>query len=209
MEDVLAVYARPLDPRRPLVCLDETNKQQLDEVHTPLPMQPGQPTRYDTEYVRTGLSTLFMFFAPLLNWRHVDVTDRRPSSDWAQCMQDLVDVHFPEAERLVLVLDNLNPHTPAALSTTFEPTEAKRIWDRLEIHSTPKRGSWLNMAEIELSGLARQGLNRRIPDQPTLRRHAAAWETDRNAQRATVNWQFTTTDARVKLKRLYPSIIPV
>jgi hypothetical protein len=209
LEDVLDVYARPLDPRRPLVCFDETNKQQLDEVHTPLPMQPGQPTRYDSQYIRNGVSNLFMFCAPLLNWRHVEVTDRRTASDWAQCMQDLVDVHFPEAERIVLVLDNLNTHTPAALYTTFEPTEAKRIWDRLEIHYTPKRGSWLNMAEIELSVLARQCLNRRIPDQPTLRRHAAAWQTDRNVQRATVNWQFTTTDARIKLKRLYPTIIPV
>ena len=206
MEDVLDVYARPLDAKRPLVCFDETNKQQVGEVQAPLPLAPGQPTRYDSEYVRNGVSNLFMFFAPLLNWRHVKVTDRRTSADWAHCMQDLVDVHFPDAERIVVVLDNLSTHTAAALYTTFEPAEAKRIWDHLEIHYTPKRGSWLNMAEIELSVLARQCLNRRIPDQPSLRREVAAWEANRNTQRATVSWQFTTADARIKLKRLYPVI---
>jgi transposase len=206
MEDVLDVYARPWDAKRPLVCFDETNKQQLGEVQPPLPMAPDQPTRYDSEYVRNGVSNLFMFFAPLQNWRHVEVTDRRTSVDWAHCMQNLVDVHFPHAERIVVVLDNLSTHTAAALYATFEPAEAKRIWDRLEIHYTPKRGSWLNMAEIELSVLARQCLNRRIPDQPTLRHEVAAWQAERNTHLSTVTWQFTTADARTKLKRLYPVI---
>ncbi len=206
MEDVLDVYVRPLDPKHPQVCFDESSKQQVKEVRTPLPVAPGQPARYDTEYERNGVSNLFMFFAPLLNWRHVKVTDRRTAVDWAQCMRDLVDVHFPEAERITVVQDNLNTHTPAALYAAFEPAEAKRIWDKLEFHHTPKHGSWLNMAEIELSVLSRQCLDRRIPDQPTLSTEVAAWEGDRNAMRATVDWRFTTADARIKLKHLYPVI---
>jgi transposase len=209
MEDVLDVYARPLDPRRPQVCFDETNKQQLIEVIEPLPMEPGQPQRFESEFERNGVSNLFMFFAPLLNWRHVKVTERRTAVDWAQCMKDLVDVHFPDAEKIVVVMDNLNTHTPASLYAAFPPDEAKRIWDRLELHYTPKHGSWLNMAEIELSVLSRQCLNRRIPDQPTLIREAAAWEERRNSQQATVHWQFTSADARIKLKKLYPSIEPI
>jgi len=206
MEDVLDVYVRPLDPKHPQVCFDESSKQQVKEVRTPLPVAPGQPARYDTEYERNGVSNLFMFFAPLLNWRHVKVTDRRTAVDWAQCMRDLVDVHFPEAERITVVQDNLNTHTPAALYAAFPPEEAKRIWDKLEFHHTPKHGSWLNMAEIELSVLSRQCLDRRIPDQETLTTEVAAWEADRNAMQATVDWRFTTEDARIKLKRLYPSI---
>ena len=205
MEDVLDVYARPLDAKRPLVCFDETNKQQVGEVQPPLPMAPDQPTRYDSEYVRNGVSNLFMFFAPLQNWRHVEVTDRRTSVDWAHCMQNLVDVHFPHAERIVVVLDNLSTHTAAALYATFEPAEAKRIWDRLEIHYTPKRGSWLNMAEIEIGVLAKQCLDRRLPTMDRVREEVEAWEAKRNSAKAMIQWRFTTPAARDKLGRLYPS----
>ncbi len=209
MEEVLDVYTRPLDPKHPQVCFDESSKQQVKAVRTPLPGAPGQAARYDTEYERNGVSNLFMFFAPLLNWRHVTVTDQRTAIDWAQCMRELVDVHFPEAERITVVLDNLNTHTPAALYAAFAPAEAKRIWDKLELHYTPKQGSWLNMAEIELSVVSRQCLDRRIPDQATLIREVAAWEAERNAMQATVQWRFTTADARIKLKHLYPVIEPI
>ncbi len=209
MEDVLDVYCRPLDPRYPQVCFDESSKPQTKEVHTPLPTAPGEPMRYDTEYERNGVSNLFMFVAPLLNWRHVKVTDRRTAGDWAECMRELVAVHFPEAERLVVVMDNLNTHPPASLYAAFEPAEAKRIWDKLEFHHTPKHGSWLNMAEIEFSVLSRQCLDRRIADQEELRAEVVAWEEERNASGATINWRFTTTDARIKLKHLYPSLEPV
>jgi transposase len=206
MEDVLDVYARPYNPRRPLVCFDETNKEQHREVMAPLLPGPGQPARSESTYERNGVSNLFMFFAPLEQWRHVKVTDRRTSVDWAECMRELVDVHFPDAERIVVVQDNLSTHTPAALYAAFEPAEAKRIWDRLEFHYTPKHGSWLNMAEIELSVLSRQCLDRRIPDQDALRRETAAWTARRNSVKATIEWRFTTADARVKLKKLYPTL---
>ena len=209
MEDVLDVYTRPRDPKRPQVCFDESSKQQVKEVRTPLPAAPGQPARYDTEYERNGVSNLFMFFCPLLNWRHVKGTDHRTATDWAPCMRDLVDVHFPDAERITVVQDNLNTHTPAALYVTFPPEEAKRIWDKLEFHYTPKHGSWLNRAEIELSVLSRQCLDRRIPDQETLIAEVAAWEAARHGSGATVHWRFTTADARIKLKHLYPSIEPI
>lgn len=208
MEDVLDVYARPLDRRRPLVCFDESNKEQHIEVVEPLPMEPGQPQRFESTYSRNGVSNLFMFFAPLLNWRHVKVTDQRRSVDFAHCMRDLVDIHFPDAEKIVVMLDNLSTHTPAALYAAFAPEEAKRIWDRLELHYTPKHGSWLNMAEIELSVLSRQCLKRRIADQETLAYETAAWEARRNAAEATVEWRFTTADARIKLKKLYPVVNP-
>ncbi|CAA9288927.1 MAG: Mobile element protein [uncultured Chloroflexia bacterium] len=208
MEDVLDVYARPRDPRRPLVCFDESNKEQHRETADPQPVAPGQPARRESTYERNGVSNLFMFFAPLEQWRHVKVTDRRTSIDWAACMRELVDVHFPQAERIVVVQDNLNTHTPAALYAAFPPAEAKRIWDKLEFHYTPKHGSWLNMAEIELSVLSRQCLNRRIPDQDALRRETAAWEARRNTAKATIEWRFTTDDARVKLKKLYPTLEP-
>jgi transposase len=208
MEDVLDVYARPHDLKRPLVCFDESNKEQHREVVEPLPVAPGQAARQESTYERNGVSNLFMFFAPLENWRHVKVTDRRTAQDWAQCMKDLVDVHFPEAEKVVVVQDNLNTHTPAALYAAFEPHEAKRIWDRLEFHYTPKHGSWLNMAEIELSVLSRQCLDRRIPDQERLRREVAAWEERRNRAKTTIDWRFTTADARIKLKKLYPTLNP-
>lgn len=206
MEDVLAVYHRPHDPNCPLVCFDEGTKQQVKETRLPLPPEPGQVARYDYEYERNGTSNLFMFFAPLEGWRHVKVTDRRTMIDWAYCMRDLVDIHFPDAETIVVVMDNLNTHKLASLYEAFPPVEARRIAEKLEIHYTPKHGSWLNMAEIELSVLSRQCLKRRIPDQPTLRHEVAAWESQRNGAASTVNWRFTTADARIKLKRLYPSI---
>ena len=208
MEDVLDVYARPLDVARPLVCFDESNKEQHIEVIEPLPMESGQPQRYESTFERNGVSNLFMFFAPLQNWRHVKVTEQRRSIDFAHCMRDLVDVHFPDAEKIEVVLDNLSTHTAAALYAAFRPCEAKRIWDRLEFHYTPKHGSWLNMAEIELSVLSRQCLKRRIADQARLALETAAWEARRNRAEATVEWRFTTADARIKLKKLYPVVNP-
>lgn len=191
MEDVLSVYARPRDPKRPLVCFDESHKEQHREVQTPLPIEPGQPQRYESTFERNGVSNLFLFFAPLEHWRHVTVTDRRTSVDFAHCMRDLVDSYFPEAEKIVVVLDNLSTHTPAALYSAFAPAEAQRIWDRLEVHYTPKHDSWLNMAQIALSVLARQCLNRRIPNQERLIRETAAWQAHRNAAEATIEWRFT------------------
>lgn len=208
MEDTLDVYRRPHDPRFPQVCLDETSKQLLANVREPLPMTPGRAAREDYEYERQGVSNLFLWCEPLGNRRHVAVTDRRTKVDWAHIVKDLVDVHYPHAERVVLVMDNLNTHTPAALYEAFAPAEAKRIADRLEVHYTPKHGSWLNIAEIELSALARQCLNRRIPDQATLAKEVTAWEEERNNAQLTVHWQFTTDDARVRLKHLYPSLQP-
>jgi hypothetical protein len=204
MEDVLDLYTRPLDPARPLVCFDETSKQLVGEVRAPLPLIPGHPVCYDTEYARHGTANLFLFTAPLLGWREVQVTDHRTRTDFARAMRDLVDVHFPAAERITLVLDNLNTHEPASLYQAFEPAEARRIRDKLDIHPTPKHGSWLNIAEIELSVLGRQCLDRRIPDQATLVTEVAAWVADRNADGTAVNWRFTTDDARIKLKHLYP-----
>jgi hypothetical protein len=209
MEDVLGVSGRRLDPKRPQVCFDERSKQQVKEVRTPLPSAPGHPARYDTEYERTGVSNLFLFFCPLRNWRHVKVTDRRTSRDGAEGRRELVDVHFPDAERITVVQDNLTPHTPAARYAAFEPAEAKRIWDKREVHSTPQHGRWLTLAEIELRVLSRQCRERRIADQEALRSDVAAWETERNTSGATVNWRFTTADARIKLKHLYPSIEPI
>ena len=206
MEDVLDVYKRPLDPKRPLVCFDESPEQLVSETRQALPMTPGQLEKYDYEYQREGVSNLFMFFAPLQNWRCVKVTQRRTKVDWAYCMRDLVDVHFPQAEKIVIVQDQLNTHSPAGLYEVFVPAEAKRILDRLEFHSTPKHGSWLNMAEIELSVLSRQCLHRCIPSQTILIRETEAWTVQRNNKQATVSWQFTSEDARIKLKRLYPSI---
>jgi transposase len=208
MEDVLDVYKRPADPGYPCVCLDERPVQMVSETRQPLPMELGQPERYDYEYRREGVANLFIFFAPLQNWRHIEVTERRTKADWAECIRDLVDVHFPEAQVITVVQDQLNTHNPAALYEFFPPAEAKRLLDRLEFHFTPKHGSWLNMAEIELSVLSRQCLDQRIPDQAALIRETSAWEVERNTSGATVNWRFTTEDARIKLKRLYPSIQP-
>lgn len=206
MEEVLAVYTRPYDPTRPVVCLDETSKQLVSETRTPLPAEPGQPERVDYEYERQGTANLFMAVEPLTGQRHVTVTDRRTAVEFAQVVKALLEVHYPHAEKVVLVLDNLNTHKPAALYQAFEPAVAWRLLERLEIHHTPKHGSWLNMAEIELSVLSQQCLNRRIPDTATLTREVAAWQQARNADPRPVNWRFTTADARIKLKRLYPSI---
>jgi hypothetical protein len=205
MEDVLEVYTRPYDPRRPLVCLDETSKQLLRDARAPLPPRPGQPARADYEYEREGVVNLFLACAPLEGQRWVSVTDRRTMVDWAHLIKTLVDERYPNAERLVLVQDNLNTHTPASLYEAFPPAEAQRLAAKLELHYTPKHGSWLNIAELELSVLARQCLARRVPDAATLVAEVAAWEARRNARGGPVDWRFTTADARIKLKRLYPS----
>jgi hypothetical protein len=207
MEDVLDVYARPPDPARPLVCFDESGKELRAARRPAAAAAPGQPAREDCEYVRAGSANLFLWCAPHLGTRGVAVTAQRTRAEWAQAMQRLVDDHFPAAERVVLVLDNLNTHTPAALYATFPPAEAKRIWDRLEFHFTPVHGSWLNSAELELSALRRQCLARRIADRATLEAAAAAWAAARNAAQTGVDWHFTTADARTKLNRLYP--VPV
>jgi hypothetical protein len=206
MEDVLDVYARPYDPAHPVVCLDETSRQVLAETRDPLPAVPGHAARHDPEYARNGVVNFFIVGEPLRGWREVRVSERRTRIDFAHCIQALVDVHYPEAARIVLVLDQLNTHSPASLYAAFPPAEAKRLADKLEIHYTPKHGSWLNMAEIELSVLARQCLNRRLGDRAALEREVAAWATARNAATATIDWQFTTADARIKLKRLYPVV---
>ncbi len=207
MEDVLDVYTQSYDEEHVLVCMDETSKQQIMEVRQPVEPAPGREYRYDAEYKRNGVSNLFIFFAPLAGWRHVEVTDRRTKVDWAMVVRQLVDEHFSEAKKIILVMDNLNTHTPSSLYEAFSPAEAKRILDKLEIHYTPKHGSWLNMAEIELSVLSRQCLSRRIPDQHSLRHEVAAWEKARNENGATIDWRFATEDARIKLKRLYPSFV--
>ena len=206
MEDVLEVYTRPHDERRPLVCLDETSKQLVAETRTPLPMKPSQPARYDYEYKRNGTASLFMLFAPLEGWRHVEVKEQRTSKDYARVLKDLSDVHFAAAEKIVLVQDNLSTHTPAALYEAFEPEEARRLAERFEWHYTPKHGSWLNMAEAELAILAGQCLDRRIQDQPALKAETGAWLEKRNTHHAKANWRFTTKDARIKLKSLYPAL---
>lgn len=209
LEDVLAVYHRPPDPVFPLVCFDEGRKELRGELCAPVPMAPGRPLRMDAEYVRAGSASVLLWCAPLLGIRTVMVTARRTSQDWARAMQALVDdPRFRNAIRIVLVLDNLNTHTAAALYATFAPAEARRIWEKLEVHYTPKHGSWLNIAECELSVLGQQCLDRRIPDQETLATEVAAWERARNAEQVTVDWQFTTADARIKLKRLYPVLQP-
>lgn len=205
MEDVLEVYERPYDSARPVVCLDEQSKQLIKETRTPIPPAPGRPARTDYEYERNGTANLFMLFEPLGGWRHVKVTERRTRTDFAELIRELVDVHYPRAEKIVLVMDNLNTHKAASLYEAFPPAEARRLIEKLEIHYTPKHGSWLDMAETELSVLTKQCLDRRIPDMPTLIREVAAWETQRNLRKATIDWQFTTDQARTKLKRLYPS----
>ena len=206
MEDVLDVYQRAEDPARPLICLDETSRQVLGEVRAPLPPAPGRPARHDPEYARGGVVNLFLAAEPLRGRRHVRVSDRRTRLDWAECIRELVDVRYPEAERIVLVMDQLNTHSPASLYEAFAPAEAKRLADKLEIHYTPKHGSWLNMAELELSALQRQCLDRRLGDRATLEREVAAWVDARNGAAASIDWRFTTADARTKLKRLYPAI---
>ena len=207
MEDVLEVYTRPYDERFPQVCLDEKSKQLVGEVREPLAARPGRGARHDYEYERNGRANLFIVSEPLIGWRHLSVTERRTKIDWAHCVKELVDVHYPYAERIVVVMDNLNTHTPAALYEAFAPSEARRIARKLEIHYTPKHGSWLNMAEIELSVLARQCLDQRIPDRETLAEEVNAWEAERNAAESSIAWRFTSADARIKLKHLYPEIV--
>ncbi len=206
MEDVLEVYTRPHDPARPLVCLDETSKQLVAETRAPLPMLPGQLARYDYEYERKGTANLFMLFAPLEGWRHVEVTDRRTAIDYAKILKDLSDTHFQRADKIVLVQDNLNTHSPASLYEAFAPDEARRLFERFEWHYTPKHGSWLDLAESELAVLSGQCLDRRIPDRATLEREVAAWLKRRNTNNAKADWRFTTADARIKLKSLYPAL---
>lgn len=206
MEDTLDVYKRPYDETHPLICMDESSKQHIKDTRQPIPATPGTVARYDTEYERNGVSNVFMFFEPLQGKRHIEVTDQRTAVDWAHQIRDLVDVHYPHAERITLVMDNLNTHTGASLYKAFEPKEARRILEKLEIHYTPKHGSWLNMAEIELSILSRQCMDRRIPDQETLKKEISAWQEKRNAIARPMEWRFTTDDARIKLKKLYPTL---
>jgi DDE superfamily endonuclease len=204
MEDVLDVYKRPYDPSYPLVCLDEATKQLIKETRLPLPMKPGQPARYDYEYERNGTANLLMMFAPLEGWRQVKVTERHTAVDYAHVLKDLSDIHFPNAKKIVLVQDNLNTHKPASLYEAFPPEEARRLVERFEWHYTPKPGSWLAMAESELSIVSSQCLDRRIPDRQTLENEVAAWLSDRNKNNSKTDWRFTTDDARIKLKHLYP-----
>lgn len=206
MEDVLDVYTRPIDPKRPLVCLDEMPKQLIGESRSSLPPEPGRPERFDYEYVRNGVANIFCICEPLLGARELTVTDHRTRVDWARQIKDLIDVRHPDAEKIVLVLDQLNTHSPASLYKAFQPAEAKRIADKLEIYFTPKHGSWLNIAEIELSVLSRQCLDRRIADVATLKQEVQAYQARRDALGTKVNWRFTTNDARIKLRRLYPLI---
>lgn len=204
MEDVLEVYQRPHDPKRPLVCLDETSKQLIIETQTPIAAKPGQPAREDYEYERNGVANLFMMFAPLEGWRHVKVTDRRTAVDYAHALKELSDTHFPAADKIVLVQDNLSTHTSASLYEAFPAAEARRLVERFEWHYTPQHGSWLDMAESELAALSTQRLDRRIPDKKELTEEVAAWEERRNTHQTNANWQFTTADARLRLARLYP-----
>ena len=205
MEDVLEVYKRPYDPKRPVVCLDETSKQLIGEVATPLLTAPGQVAHDDYEYVRNGVANIFMIFEPLAGQRDVEVTDRRTKKDYAECLRKISDQMYPAAQVIVLVQDNLNTHSPASLYEAFEPAEAKRLADRFEVHYTPKHGSWLDMAEIELGILGRQCLSRRIDNMADLRRETKAWEVARDAAGIKADWQFRTENARNKLKKLYPS----
>ena len=206
MEDVLDIYARERDPSRPLVCLDETSKQLVGHLKDPLPVVPGSPARIDYEYERKGVGALFMMCAPLEGWREVAVTKHRRRVEYAECLRTLSDKYFPEAQKIVLVQDNLNTHHSCSLYEAFEPAEARRLIERFEFHYTPKHGSWLNIAEIELSILARQCLQQRIPTMQCLKNHVGRWVNARNEAKFKVDWRFKNSDARIKLKKLYPSI---
>jgi hypothetical protein len=205
MEDVLETYQKPRDPNRPLVCLDESSKQLIIETRAPIPAKPGQPARHDYEYERNGVASIFMMFSPLEGWRRVKVTDRHAAADYGQVLKELSDTHFPRAEKIVLVQDNLSTHTAASLYAAFPAAEARRLAKRFEWHYTPKHGSWLDMAESELAVLTTQCLSRRIPNKQILEREVAGWRNHRNKHHAKADWQFTTEDARVGLKSLYPS----
>ncbi len=206
MEEVLDLYEKPYDSRYPLICMDETSKQLLEDSQPPLPPIPGQVARYDYEYERKDVCNLFLCFEPLCSQRHVQVTDQRTAIDWAHFMREIAEVHYPDAQKILVVLDNLNTHGPGSFYEAFAPAEAKRLAARFAFHYTPKHGSWLNMAEIEFSALSRMCLDRRIPDKQTLTREVAAWERERNAKSVAIEWRFTTDDARIKLKKLYPSV---
>ena len=206
MEDILEIYQRPYDSSCPVVCMDEMSKQLIEETRIPLPVSLGNPQKYDYEYKRKGVNNVFMVFEPLDGQRHVSVTDRRTKVDWANCVKDIVDLHYSEAAKITLVMDNLNTHKPSSLYEAFPPEEARRLLNKLEFHYTPKHGSWLNMAEIEFSALKRQCLDCRVPNQETLKQKIAEWEQHRNEKMIKANWQFKTEDARVKLRKLYPSI---
>ena len=206
MEAVLDVYTRPVSDRYPVICMDETSKQCVEEVRSPLPMRPGQTRKYDVEYRRNGVAHLLLYYAPFSHWRRIEVEDNHAGTTWAQGIRRLVEEDFPEAERITVVMDNLNTHTGASLYNTFEPAHARRLLDRLEFVYTPKHGSWLNMAEIEFSVLSRQCLDRRIPNREQVHSEVQRWVLDRNAQDNRIDWRFTTEDARIKLKSLYPKI---
>ena len=206
MENILTVYQQPYSAQYPLVCMDESSKQLTKETRTPIPGNSNHVEYYDTEYERNGTANLFLFFNPRQGWRRIDVTDSRRASDWAKQIRKLVDEDYPEAIRITLVMDNLNTHVGASLYKVFEPKEARRILDKLEFHHTPKHGSWLNMAEIEFSILGRECLDRRIPDKTSMTNEITAWVTKRNVKQGTMQWRFTTEDARIKLKHLYPII---
>jgi hypothetical protein len=206
MEDILEIYKRPYDASKPLICMDETSKQFVKETRRPIKAIPGHPARYDYEYERNGVCNLFMFFEPFGAKRYVSVTDRRTKTDWAYQIKELLDVHYPNVEKIILVMDNLNTHKGASLYENFPPAEARRLFNRLEIHYTPKHASWLNIAEIELRVLSGQCLNRRIPDKQTLKTEVRAWQNQRNFLNAKVDWQFSSEHARIKLKRLYPTL---
>lgn len=206
MEEVLDIYKRPYDPRYPVVCVDESSKQLTKEVREPLPAKPGEVVKYDTEYERNGTASIFMAFEPLQGLRYTKITKQRTQIDWALYIKDIVDNHYSKAEKIIFVMDNLNTHHKSSLYEAFEPAEAKRIADRFDIHYTPKHGSWLNMAEIELSHLNRQCLDRRIGERSVMTSEVEAWTKARNEQKVIANWQFTTDDARIKLHRLYPQI---
>lgn len=207
MEDVLDVYKRPYNGDYPVVCVDESNKQLIKETREPIAAEPGKPERYDTEYERNGVSNIFLACEPLKGKRQIKLTDHRKKTDFAEFIKELVDLHYANVKKIVLVMDNLNTHNGSSLYETFEPAEAKRILDKLEIHYTPKHGSWLNMAEIELSHLSRQCLDRRIADKDIMSAEVLAWCNDRNNEKIKIDWQFTTADARIKLKKLYPVIV--
>jgi hypothetical protein len=206
MEDVLAIYELPYDPQHPVVCMDESCKQLIGEVRKPIPCEPGKPERLDDEYIRNGVAEIFLEVEPLTGRRHVEVTEHRARTDWAWWIKGMLDERYPDVVCVCLVMDNLNTHSAASLYQTFEPQEARRLVERLEIHYTPKHGSWLNMAEIELSALNGQCLDRRIPDMYTMREQVAAWENDRNNRQSKIVWQFSTKEARIKLNRLYPKL---
>ena len=206
MEEILEIYKRKYDPEYPLICFDESSKQQIQEVIASIPMEPGKPERYDSEYKRNGVSNLFMIFEPFAGKRHVLVTEQRTKKDWADCMKMIVDELYPNAKKITIVMDNLNTHTPASLYSKFTPEEARRIAEKLDIQYTPKHGSWLNMAEIEFSALSKQCLNRRIGTEEELVQEIQAWEKERNKACVKCNWRFTTENARIKLRKLYPTI---